>query len=61
MNDNIPYKVGYAHGSRGQPMYKFFSPEGCHEDTQYRQGYIAGNLDRQLDIQRYSNDQRSGC
>ena len=57
MNDNIPYKVGYAHGSRGQPMYKFFSPEGCYEDTQYRQGYIAGNLDRQLDIQRYSNDQ----
>ena len=58
-NNSVSYQLGYAHGSRGQPMYKFFTPEGCWEDTSYRQGYIAGNLDRQLDVQRCSNDKRN--
>jgi hypothetical protein len=33
-------------------MYKFFTPEGCWEDRQYRQGYIDGAVALQNDIER---------
>lgn len=52
----VPYELGHAHGKRGQPLYKFFTPEGCFEDLQYRQGYLDGRVKLQKDIE---NDQRN--
>lgn len=49
----IPYQLGYSHGSRKlPPFYAYFSPEGCFEDKQYRQGYIDGSIFLQRDIER---------
>jgi hypothetical protein len=55
MTQSVAYELGKHHGLRGQPMYKFFTPVGCWEDTQYRQGYVDGSVALQKDIE---NDQR---
>lgn len=52
----VAYELGRHHGMRSQPMYKSFTPDGCWEDTQYRQGYIDGSYQTQKDIE---NDQRN--
>jgi hypothetical protein len=51
MTQSTPYQLGRHHGLRSMPMYKFFTPEGCWEDTQYRQGYIDGSFATQKDIE----------
>lgn len=56
MTQSVAYELGRHHGLRGQPMCKFFTPAGCWEDTQYRQGYIDGSVALQKDIE---NDKRS--
>lgn len=49
----IPYKLGWSHGVRKlQPFYTYFTPVGCFEDLQYRQGYIDGCIQLQTDIEQ---------
>jgi hypothetical protein len=52
MSKSIAYALGRVHGLRGLPMCTFFTPTGCWEDTQYRQGYIDGSVALQNDIER---------
>ena len=56
MTHSVAYELGKHQGLRRQPMCKFFTPTGCWEDTQYKQGYIDGSFELQKDIE---NDQQN--
>lgn len=51
-NASIAYRLGWSHGMRKlPPFYEYFTPAGCFEDRQYRQGYIDGRCNLEQDIQ----------
>jgi len=52
MTRTIPYSVGYAHGLRGLPPSKMFTPDTSFEAQQYKQGYIDGSVALEDDIGR---------
>ncbi len=52
MTRTIPYSVGHAHGLRGLPPSKMFTPDTSFEAQQYKQGYIDGGVALQRDIER---------
>lgn len=59
MNKTIAYQVGHAHGARGLPIYRFFTPEAGWEHTQYKQGYIDGRVKYDNDVERNQSDFRN--
>lgn len=61
MTQSIPYQIGHAHGARGLPTYRFFTPDAGWEHTQYRQGHIDGRVkyDNDIENERIKNDQRN--
>lgn len=56
MSNSVAYEVGYAHGARGLPMYRFFTPEAGWEHSQYKQGYIDGRVAYDNDVERERNN-----
>lgn len=51
-NASIPYRLGWSHGMRKlKPYYDYFTPVGCFEYRQYKQGYIDGRSNLEQDIQ----------
>ena len=52
MMRTIAYHVGHAHGFRGLPASKVFSPDTSFDAQQYKQGYIDGGIALQNDIER---------
>jgi len=52
MSESVAYILGRMHGLRSQPMRPFFTPTGCWEAQQYKQGYIDGAVALENDIER---------
>lgn len=53
MSKTVPYQLGWSHGVRKlKPFYDYFTPTGCFEDMQYKQGYIDGCVQLQIDIEQ---------
>lgn len=52
MTRTIAYHVGHAHGFRGLPASKMFTPSTSWDAQQYKQGYIDGGVALQRDIEK---------